>query len=31
MNFRTSKCNHGEKGMCINCMINKNKIEKKVQ
>lgn len=27
--FKTSKCNHGDKGMCINCMINKNKQEKK--
>lgn len=23
--FRTSKCNHGEKGMCINCLVNRNK------
>ena len=23
--FRTSKCNHGEKGMCINCLVNKQK------
>lgn len=26
--FKTSKCSHGDKGMCINCMINKNKHEK---
>jgi len=28
--FRTSKCSHGDKGMCINCMVNKNRTEKNV-
>lgn len=23
--FRTSKCSHGDKGMCIHCLVNKNK------
>ena len=23
--FKTKKCNHGEKGMCINCLVNKEK------
>lgn len=31
MSFRTSKCNHGDKGMCINCMVNKQKLEKNVK
>lgn len=29
MSFRTSKCTHGEKGMCIHCMVNRQRIEKK--
>ena len=23
--FKTNKCNHGDKGMCINCLLNKQK------
>lgn len=29
MSFRTGKCTHGEKGMCIHCMVNRQRIEKK--
>jgi hypothetical protein len=29
MSYRTSKCSHGEKGMCIHCMVNRQRMEKK--
>lgn len=28
--FKTNKCTHGDKGMCIHCMISKSKQQPKV-
>jgi len=30
MDFRTKKCNHGEKARCINCLTQQLKVEKKI-